>query len=87
MKMILRERRPFHARWSKRRGWWNLYCRKCGTTEELTRGESFPEEIAAHHVGWFHLTPPRVPVGWASPSGSGRACDHLQCPPFECRGC
>lgn len=57
--MILRERRPFHARWSKRRGWWNLYCRKCGTTEELP-DDIFPEAQAQGHAQWFHLTQWRV---------------------------
>lgn len=63
----MKKRRTFHARWSAKRQWWNLYCRKCGTTEELTRGKSFPEEIAVHHDLWWHHTQPRIPIGWANP--------------------
>ena len=83
----MRGRKTFHARWSKRRGWWNLYCRKCGTTEQLSKGKSFPEEIEQRHDAWFHLTPPRIPVGWANPGGVIRACDHRRCPADECQGC
>lgn len=53
--MKIRKRKTFHGRWNKRRGWWDLYCRRCLTTEELPKG-NYPENVAQAHAQWFHLT-------------------------------
>lgn len=62
----MRTRRTFHARWNAERQWWNLYCRECGTMEGIPQ-DNFPEEVAQVHALWFHLSQPKIPVGWANP--------------------
>jgi hypothetical protein len=62
----VKERRTFHARWNAERQWWDLYCRKCDTTEEVWE-EVPPQKIAELHHLWFHVRPVTIPVGWANP--------------------
>lgn len=62
----MKDRRTFHGQWNARRGWWDLYCRRCYTTEELPQG-NFPENVARVHAQWFHRSAPTIPVNWGNP--------------------
>lgn len=56
---MIRKKHTFHARWNGRRRWWDLYCRRCKTTEELPK-DDLPEPVAQLHAQWFHLTQYRL---------------------------